>query len=80
MTLTVSVLSSTLFDDGLCGNHSSPFFGTCHSSFQIPINAQIGSIWTIFWLWDFTGKLGPIHPPHIEVFAPQLFTIATNSF
>lgn len=58
------VMGSTPFDDGVCGrkNISVP----CTSHFTIPRNLTAGSLFTVYWLWDYSGKLGR-NVPHVEV-------------
>lgn len=57
------VLGVTPFDDGICGRGDPAL--PCRSSFQIPSDATVGSVYTVYWLWDYSGKLGP-NTGHVE--------------
>lgn len=54
--LIAKVLGSSQFNDGICGfgNNTMP----CHSTFTIPPDTTVGYPYTVYWLWDFSGKLG----------------------
>lgn len=63
------------FDDGECYEDNDTFQeGTgrvrgkgCESSFTIPDNLPIGQQLTVFWIWDFSGKVGdPAQTNHVE--------------
>ena len=68
----IAVLAVTSFDDGNCG-HPNPDGShnvtTCYSKFQIPGNVETESLYTIYWLWDFSAKLGR-DTKHVEVCVP----------
>ncbi|KAI9869369.1 MAG: hypothetical protein M1813_000158 [Trichoglossum hirsutum] len=57
------ILNVTPFDDGICGREDPTL--PCHSTFQIPLDADAGSVYRIYWLWDYSGKLGN-NTGHIE--------------
>jgi hypothetical protein len=60
----VMLSSATPFDDGLCAeDNGSPIAlarkakggtGPCKSAFKIPENLKDGSIYTVYWVWDFS--------------------------
>ncbi|KAI9767641.1 MAG: hypothetical protein M1840_005512 [Geoglossum simile] len=57
------ILNTAQFDDGICG-HGDPIL-PCHSTFQIPFDIVTGGVYRIYWLWDYSGKLGN-NTGHIE--------------
>ncbi|KAI9855645.1 MAG: hypothetical protein M1813_009691 [Trichoglossum hirsutum] len=58
------LLNVTPFDDGTCGRGDPTL--PCRSAFQIPPDAMTGSVYRIYWLWDYSSKLGN-NTGHVEV-------------
>jgi len=64
------------FDDGTCvEDNGTPEAikrkaagggGPCKSSFKLPENLQPGSVYTVFWVWDFSLHFGPQKVGHTE--------------
>ncbi|KAA8913376.1 hypothetical protein FN846DRAFT_130032 [Sphaerosporella brunnea] len=74
-----ALLSTAPFDDGVCvevnpseiskervaANGGVPP-GPCKSTFKIPETVAPDSVYTVYWVWDFSGKLGNDAPDHVE--------------
>ncbi|KAL7273845.1 hypothetical protein RUND412_003281 [Rhizina undulata] len=64
------------FDDGVCIEpNGSPIAterlaeglgGPCKSVFKIPETAKAGQRLTVYWVWDYSGALGPSVPNHVQ--------------
>jgi len=62
----VMLSSATEFDDGLCAeDNGTPIAvarkakgggGPCKNTFKIPENLKDGSIYTVYWVWDFSKQ------------------------
>ncbi|OCL06477.1 hypothetical protein AOQ84DRAFT_390164 [Glonium stellatum] len=59
------LLGVNSFDDGKCGRGDLGL--PCRSTFQIPTKAVVGSVYTVYWLWNYSGKLGN-NTKHIEYY------------
>lgn len=40
--------------------------GPCKGLFQLPQHLKPGSMYTVYWLWDFSKKAGNKNPNHFE--------------
>ena len=72
----MEVLGVTPFDDGVCGRDDPSV--PCRSIFQIPADARIGSSYAVYWLWDYSGKLGS-SADRVEVRISSLASESPNS-
>ena len=64
------------FDDGACvEDNGTPEAlkrkaagggGPCKSNFKLPENLQPGSVYTVYWVWDFSLHFGPAKVGHTE--------------
>lgn len=59
-----TLLSISPFDDGRCGRGNA--FLPCPRSFSVTLDVVTGSVYSIYWLWDYSGRLGN-GTEHIEV-------------
>ena len=72
-------LTTFKFDDGKCAEEGSqgkprgaPRWasgggGPCQGQFQIPEDIPVGAMYTVYWVWDFSKKVGSLDPNHFEV-------------
>lgn len=66
------------FDDTMCaelGSEGKPLGaprwkagggGACKGQFQIPEDLEPGTTYTVYWVWDFSKKVGTLNPDHFE--------------
>jgi hypothetical protein len=72
----VLLAGPTNFDDGTCvEDNGTPEAikrkaagggGPCKSTFKLPENLQPASVYTVFWVWDFSLHFGPQKVGHTE--------------
>ncbi|PWW77238.1 hypothetical protein C7212DRAFT_362861 [Tuber magnatum] len=64
------ILAVAPFDDGICSEANETPISKgrgglnipCHSAFTIPWDVQSGSIYTVYWIWDY------LDAKHIEIY------------
>ncbi|KAF8463132.1 hypothetical protein BDZ91DRAFT_796632 [Kalaharituber pfeilii] len=78
------LLATVPFDDGLCaepGSEAKPRGaprwangggGPCKGQFQIPEDVKPGTMYTVYWVWDFSKKVGNLNPNHFEWYSSVL--------
>ncbi|KAL7276637.1 hypothetical protein RUND412_000373 [Rhizina undulata] len=73
---TGKLLGTTNFDDGTCTEYNDTEFSKerqakggkdlCQSNFTLPDGLTDGSVYSVYWVWDFSGNWGSAQPDRVE--------------